>query len=156
MKIKKKTISFSESISRHCGCVFHYIHVNFHVSLCFFRSDTHLRHTSTSTSNYNSTSDGPSYLRGFDHEPSLVRHREVVEENGRDVVRGDSDSDSDGSEGRSLELASSHSSDEEESSSKIQRNRRMNGNYNHSFISHYTTNGLYNNCILPNCEGNNG
>lgn len=96
--------------------------------MSFFRSDTHLRHTSTSTSNYNSTSDGPSYLRGYDHEPSLVRHREVMEENQRDAVRADSDSDSDGSEGRSLELASSHSSDEEETSSKLQRKRRINGN----------------------------
>lgn len=33
-----------------------------------------MRHTSTSTSNYNSTSDMPSYLRGFDS--SLHRHRE--------------------------------------------------------------------------------
>lgn len=40
-----------------------------------YRSDTHLRHTSTSTSNYNSTSDVPSYLRGFDNE-ALHRHRE--------------------------------------------------------------------------------
>lgn len=38
------------------------------------RSDGHMRHTSTSTSNYNSTSDMPSYLRGFDS--SLHRHRE--------------------------------------------------------------------------------
>lgn len=41
-----------------------------------YRSDTHLRHTSTSTSNYNSTSDVPSYMRGFEHETSLHRHRE--------------------------------------------------------------------------------
>lgn len=40
-----------------------------------YRSDTHLRHTSTSTSNYNSTSDVPSYLRGFDHD-NLNRRRE--------------------------------------------------------------------------------
>lgn len=98
--------------------------------IIFLRSDTHLRHTSTSTSNYNSTSDAPSYLRGYDHEPSLVRHREVLEENPtRDGGRADTDSDSDGSEGRSLELASSHSSDEEDSSAKIHRNKRINGNF---------------------------
>lgn len=105
--------------------------------LCYLstiRSDTHLRHTSTSTSNYNSTSDGPSYLRGYDHEPNLT-HREVLEENeAREGGRPDSDSDSDGSEGRSLELASSHSSDDEESSSRLQRTRRITGkllvNYN--------------------------
>jgi cadherin EGF LAG seven-pass G-type receptor 1 len=39
-----------------------------------YRSDTQLRHTSTSTSNYNSTSDMPSYIRGFDS--GLHRHRE--------------------------------------------------------------------------------
>jgi len=39
-----------------------------------YRSDTQLRHTSTSTSNYNSASDMPSYIRGFD--AGLHRHRE--------------------------------------------------------------------------------
>lgn len=68
-------------------------------------------------------------MRGYDHEPGSVRHREILEETeGRDVGRADSDSDSDGSEGRSLELASSHSSDDEDSSSKVQRNKRINGN----------------------------
>lgn len=93
-----------------------------------FRSDTHLRHTSTSTSNYNSTSDAPSYLRGYDHEHSLVRPADVLEENeGGNNARVDSDSDTEGSEGRSLELASSHSSDEEESSSKAQKVKHYNG-----------------------------
>lgn len=87
-----------------------------------YRSDTHLRHTSTSTSNYNSTSDVPSYLRGFDNE-ALHRHREVLEESER---RRDSDSESDASEGRSLELASSHSSDDDESSTSHRRHRLRN------------------------------
>ncbi|KAK9696737.1 Laminin G domain [Popillia japonica] len=91
-----------------------------------YRSDTHLRHTSTSTSNYNSTSDVPSYMRGFEHETSLHRHREVPEEPARRGHRAESDSDSDASEGRSLDLASSHSSDDEESSS-TRRHRPRNG-----------------------------
>lgn len=97
---------------------------------CFCRSDTHLRHTSTSTSNYNSTSDVPSYLRGFEHETGLHRHRELPEEGERRerrTERGDSDSDSDGSEGRSLDLASSHSSDDDESSTRRHRTRGPNG-----------------------------
>lgn len=90
-----------------------------------YRSDTHLRHTSTSTSNYNSTSDVPSYLRGFDHENSMHRHRESVPEENqwREQRRRDSDSDSDGSEGRSLDLASSHSSVDDESSTRRHRTR---------------------------------
>src|SRR5699024_7805264 len=88
-----------------------------------YRSDTHLRHTSTSTSNYNSTSDVPSYMRGFEHETGLHRHRELPEESERMERRGDSDSDSDGSEGRSLDLASSHSSDDDESSTRRHRTR---------------------------------
>lgn len=88
-----------------------------------YRSDTHLRHTSTSTSNYNSTSDVPSYLRGFEHESALQRHREVPEEHDRHDRRHESDSDSDGSEGRSLELASSHSSDDDESSTRRNRSK---------------------------------
>ncbi|XP_017787025.1 PREDICTED: protocadherin-like wing polarity protein stan isoform X1 [Nicrophorus vespilloides] len=90
-----------------------------------YRSDTHLRHTSTSTSNYNSTSDVPSYLRGFEQDGGMHRHREVVEDSGRRDRRDgrDSDSDSDGSEGRSLELASSHSSDDDESSARRHRGR---------------------------------
>lgn len=70
-----------------------------------YRSDGQLRHTSTSTSNYNSTSDVPSYLRGFEG-----RHREEK----RRRHRKDSDSGSD-TDGRSLDLASSHSSDDDES-----------------------------------------
>lgn len=86
-----------------------------------YRSDTHLRHTSTSTSNYNSASDVPSYLRTFDID-TLHRHRQVLEESER-RGRHDSDSESDGSEGRSLELASSHSSDDDESSASHRRQR---------------------------------
>ncbi|KAL5289018.1 CELSR2 family protein [Megaselia abdita] len=70
-------------------------------------SDGQLRQTSTSTSNYNSASEAPSYMRGYDErtgrrEEKHRRHRK------------DSDSGSE-TDGRSLELASSHSSDEEES-----------------------------------------
>ncbi|CAH1153853.1 unnamed protein product [Phaedon cochleariae] len=105
-----------------------------------YRSDTHLRHTSTSTSNYNSTSDMPSYLRGFEHETAGGggrRHRdpppeggggareEKRERRGREERRDESDSDSDGSEGRSLDLASSHSSDDEESGSRRHRSRGL-------------------------------
>lgn len=71
-----------------------------------YRSDGQLRHTSTSTSNYNS--DVPSYMRGF--EGGGGRHRE--EKHRRH--RKDSDSGSE-TDGRSLDLASSHSSDEDES-----------------------------------------
>nr|XP_022918571.1 protocadherin-like wing polarity protein stan isoform X2 [Onthophagus taurus] len=93
-----------------------------------YRSDTHLRHTSTSTSNYNSTSDVPSYMRGFEQESQLQRRRggggdNHQEESRRTRTRNESDSDSDGSEGRSLDLASSHSSDDDESSSTRRRER---------------------------------
>lgn len=70
-----------------------------------YRSDGQIRHTSTSTSNYNSNSDVPSYMRGYD-----TRHKEEK----RRRHRKDSDSGSD-TDGRSLDLASSHSSDEDES-----------------------------------------
>lgn len=123
-----------------------------------FRSDTHLRHTSTSTSNYNSTSDVPSYLRGFEQEERRSRRRERgIGDNdhaaGDDMFslnllrrwkwgfptnsnftgreRGDSDSDSDGSEGRSLDLASSHSSDDDESSSRRHHSRSHISRYLH-------------------------
>ncbi|XP_076265474.1 protocadherin-like wing polarity protein stan isoform X1 [Rhynchophorus ferrugineus] len=90
-----------------------------------YRSDTHLRHTSTSTSNYNSNSDVPSYLRGFEQEERKTRRRETGGDGeyreGRE--RGESDSDSDGSEGRSLDLASSHSSDDDESSTRRHHGR---------------------------------
>lgn len=72
-----------------------------------YRSDGQLRHTSTSTSNYNSTSDMQSYMKGYE---SGSKHRE----GGKYKRRKDSDSGSE-SDGRSLDLASSHSSDEEES-----------------------------------------
>uniref|UniRef100_A0A182QFS4 Protocadherin-like wing polarity protein stan n=1 Tax=Anopheles farauti TaxID=69004 RepID=A0A182QFS4_9DIPT len=83
-----------------------------------YRSDGQFRHTSTSTSNYNS--DGvASYMRGHYEESAL---RKIKNGNqGRDGERRshrrhrrDSDSGSE-TDGRSLELASSHSSDDEES-----------------------------------------
>ncbi|XP_049823743.1 protocadherin-like wing polarity protein stan isoform X2 [Aethina tumida] len=101
-----------------------------------YRSDTHLRHTSTSTSNYNSTSDVPSYMRGFEQE-GLHRHRELPEEGERRERRGDSDSDSDGSEGRSLDLASSHSSDDDESSTRRHRTRN-NGSSRQGYLPNIT------------------
>lgn len=70
-----------------------------------YRSDGQLRHTSTSTSNYNS--DVQSYMRGYG---SKRRHRDEKSKRNRK----DSDSGSE-TDGRSLELASSHSSDEDES-----------------------------------------
>lgn len=65
-----------------------------------YRSDGQLRHTSTSTSNYNS--DVPSFMKNYETKKKK-RHRNK-----------DSDSGSE-TEDRSLELASSHSSDDEES-----------------------------------------
>ncbi|XP_053689361.1 protocadherin-like wing polarity protein stan isoform X2 [Sabethes cyaneus] len=80
-----------------------------------YRSDGQFRNTSTSTSNYNSNSDGvPSYMRGYDG--TALRKIKEVGDSYRKGRRHKRDSDS-GSEtdGRSLELASSHSSDDEES-----------------------------------------
>lgn len=74
-----------------------------------YRSDGQVRHTSTSTSNYNS--DVPSYMRGYTGNSTKRRHRD--DKHGR-RSRKDSDSGSE-TDGRSLELASSHSSDEDES-----------------------------------------
>lgn len=80
-----------------------------------YRSDGQLRHTSTSTSNYNS--DAASYVRGYEAGRS---HRRGGSGTDRDDKhhqrrsRKDSDSGSD-TDGRSLDLASSHSSDDEES-----------------------------------------
>lgn len=71
-----------------------------------YRSDGQLRHTSTSTSNYNS--DVQSYMRGYEG-----RHARTEEKHHR-RPRKDSDSGSE-TDGRSLDLASSHSSDEDES-----------------------------------------
>lgn len=66
-----------------------------------YRSDGQLRHTSTSTSNYNS--DVPSFMKNYEGGgKKKKRHRK------------DSDSGSE-TDGRSMELASSHSSDDEES-----------------------------------------
>ncbi|CAH2075509.1 unnamed protein product, partial [Iphiclides podalirius] len=91
----------------------------------YSRSDGQLRHTSTSTSNYNtSASDMPNYLRGFD---SSLHTRKDEEGRRRRMAGADgeaggeateaTDSDSDASE-RSLELASSHSSDDDETSTR--------------------------------------
>lgn len=108
-------------------------------NLFLIRSDAHLRHTSTSTSNYNSTSDVPSYLRGFEHENPLHRHREIIEEGERRERRpAESDSDSDGSEGRSLELASSHSSDDDESSSTRKHKSKHTGHPRQGYLPNIT------------------
>lgn len=75
-----------------------------------YRSDGaggQVRHTSTSTSNYNS--DGHSYGRAYGGS----KRRQRDDRHGR-RSRKESDSGSE-TDGRSLELASSHSSDEEES-----------------------------------------
>ncbi|XP_046828165.1 protocadherin-like wing polarity protein stan isoform X1 [Vespa crabro] len=86
-----------------------------------YRSDTHLRHTSTSTSNYNSDRDPYMSSRS---QRSVVHPRQ--ESNESRNPRRDSESDSDGSQaeggGRSLDLASSHSSDEDDVTSRSHRN----------------------------------
>ncbi|KAL0891925.1 hypothetical protein ABMA27_015170 [Loxostege sticticalis] len=95
----------------------------------YSRSDGQLRHTSTSTSNYNtSASDMPAYLRGFDsslhtRKDDQGRRRrkaatdgETTAETGEEATEA-TDSDSDGSD-RSLDLASSHSSDDDETSGR--------------------------------------
>ncbi|KAK0088102.1 hypothetical protein PV325_013198 [Microctonus aethiopoides] len=87
-----------------------------------YRSDTHLRHTSTSTSNYNSDRDP--YLSSRSHHSTLHSRQEQSEPRGS---RRDSESDSDGSQaegggGRSLDLASSHSSDDEDVASRSHKN----------------------------------
>jgi len=111
-----------------------------------YRSDAHLRHTSTSTSNYNSTSDVPSYLRGYEqHETALHRHREIPEDAERRERTGESDSDSDRSEGRSLELASSHSSDDDESSTRRTRSR---GHHRQGYLPNITEH-VVNRCGTP-------
>ncbi|XP_050342751.1 protocadherin-like wing polarity protein stan [Nymphalis io] len=91
----------------------------------YSRSDGQLRHTSTSTSNYNtSASDMPAYLRGFD---SSLTTRKDDESRRRRKSRGDTEVATEGTEGtdseseasaRSLDLASSHSSDDEDTTSR--------------------------------------
>lgn len=88
-------------------------------------SDGQLRQTSTSTSNYNSASDAPSFLRGFE---SSTTGRSRGEEKSR-RQRKDSDSGSE-TDGRSLELASSHSSDDDES-----RTARSSGTHRSTAVS---------------------
>ncbi|XP_033222286.1 protocadherin-like wing polarity protein stan isoform X3 [Belonocnema kinseyi] len=86
-----------------------------------YRSDAHLRHTSTSTSNYNSDRDP--YTSSRSHRTALHSGKEAGEQRS---ARRDSESDSDGSQadagGRSLDLASSHSSDDEDVTSKSHKN----------------------------------
>lgn len=91
-------------------------------------SDGQLRQTSTSTSNYNSASDAPSFLRGFE---SSTTGRSRGEEKQR-RQRKDSDSGSE-TDGRSLELASSHSSDDDES-----RTARSSGTHRSTAVSAVT------------------
>ncbi|KAK6640052.1 hypothetical protein RUM43_008329 [Polyplax serrata] len=89
-----------------------------------YRSDTQLRgtNTDTSTSNYNSTSEIPSFMRGY------KAHGKIKEE-GRGAQ---TDSDSDNSvDGRSLELASSHSSDDDTSSRPHRSTKRMKNTSNY-------------------------
>jgi cadherin EGF LAG seven-pass G-type receptor 1 len=69
-----------------------------------YRSDGQLRHTSTSTSNYNS--DVPSFMKNYDNSNGGGKKKRRQ--------RKDSDSGSE-TDGRSMELASSHSSDDDES-----------------------------------------
>ncbi|XP_008557612.1 protocadherin-like wing polarity protein stan [Microplitis demolitor] len=82
-----------------------------------YRSDVHLRHTSTSTSNYNSDRDPYLSSRSQHNRPETTEARGGP---GGGGSRRDSESDSDGSHaddtggGRSLDLASSHSSDDDE------------------------------------------
>ncbi|XP_045493580.1 protocadherin-like wing polarity protein stan [Colias croceus] len=89
----------------------------------YSRSDGQLRHTSTSTSNYNtSASDMPAYLRGFDsslhhskRKDDRRRRRKDAEPTSHGTENTDSDSEA---SARSLELASSHSSDDDETSTR--------------------------------------
>lgn len=90
-------------------------------------SDGQLRQTSTSTSNYNSASDAPSFLRGF--ESSTTGRSRGGEEKPSRRQRKDSDSGSE-TDGRSLELASSHSSDDDES-----RTARSSGTHRSTAVS---------------------
>ncbi|XP_033247045.1 protocadherin-like wing polarity protein stan isoform X1 [Drosophila miranda] len=91
-------------------------------------SDGQLRQTSTSTSNYNSASDAPSFLRGFESS-TTGRSRGEEKPPRRRTERKDSDSGSE-TDGRSLELASSHSSDDDES-----RTARSSGTHRSTAVS---------------------
>ncbi|XP_059482643.1 protocadherin-like wing polarity protein stan isoform X3 [Neocloeon triangulifer] len=102
----------------------------------YSRSDTQLRNTSTSTSNYNSTSDVPSYMREFDPDVTL---REEDEDRRNVRRRRGSESSENSATGPSLDLASSHSSDEDEAE------RRANADSQSevvavSNVSHYVPN----------------
>ncbi|XP_018058154.1 PREDICTED: protocadherin-like wing polarity protein stan [Atta colombica] len=106
-----------------------------------YRSDTHLRHTSTSTSNYNSDRDP--YLSSRSHRSALHSRQESTEIRGQ---RRESESDSDGSQaeggGRSLDLASSHSSDEDDVTSRSHRNMGVSTQQHvtHSYLPNIHTN----------------
>ncbi|XP_012235255.2 protocadherin-like wing polarity protein stan [Linepithema humile] len=105
-----------------------------------YRSDTHLRHTSTSTSNYNSDRDP--YLSSRSHR-SALNSRQVETTETRDQRR-ESESDSDGSqaEGGGLDLASSHSSDEDDVTSRSHRNMGVSTQQHvtHSYLPNIHTN----------------
>ncbi|EZA49857.1 Protocadherin-like wing polarity protein stan, partial [Ooceraea biroi] len=107
-----------------------------------YRSDTHLRHTSTSTSNYNCDRDP--YLSSRSHRTTLhLRPAEPTEARGQ---RRESESDTDGSQaeggGRSLDLASSHSSDEDDVTSRSHRNMGVSTQQHvtHSYLPNIHTN----------------
>ncbi|KAJ2938245.1 hypothetical protein O0L34_g17587 [Tuta absoluta] len=94
----------------------------------YSRSDGQLRHTSTSTSNYNtSASDMPAYLRGFDSSLHTRKDDEgrrrrkqsrANETTGETAEEATEATDSDSDSARSLDLASSHSSDDDETSTR--------------------------------------
>ncbi|XP_067630827.1 protocadherin-like wing polarity protein stan [Eurosta solidaginis] len=92
-------------------------------------SDGQLRQTSTSTSNYNSASDAPSFLRGFESSTGGGTGGGGRREEKSRRHRKDSDSGSE-TDGRSLELASSHSSDDDES-----RTARSSGTHRSTGVS---------------------
>ncbi|XP_063987386.1 protocadherin-like wing polarity protein stan [Diachasmimorpha longicaudata] len=117
-----------------------------------YRSDTHLRHTSTSTSNYNSDRD--QYVSRA-HHSNLHVHQENPEPRG---ARRDSESDSDGSQGgggRSLDLASSHSSDDDEVTSRSHKNMGVSNQQpvSRSYLPNiHPTSGDHLNIICSNSE----
>ncbi|CAB3374160.1 Hypothetical predicted protein [Cloeon dipterum] len=102
----------------------------------YSRSDTQLRNTSTSTSNYNSTSDVPSYMREFDPDVTL---REEDEDRRMARRRRNSESSENSATGPSLDLASSHSSDEDEAE-RSRANDSQSEVLAVSNVSHYVPN----------------
>ncbi|XP_043283002.1 protocadherin-like wing polarity protein stan isoform X2 [Venturia canescens] len=114
-----------------------------------YRSDAHLRHTSTSTSNYNSDRD-PYVTTSRSRHATLHSRQESGKDSSARGERRDSESDSDASQadeaggGRSLDLASSHSSDDEDVTSRSHKNM---GVSTQQPVSH---------TYLPNIHGNPG